>query len=138
MMGCFQGHFLTQSSNTILIQTTQTISQFILVSTYVYFTTQNGPKRQNNKSQFIFLKVECWVLKNHNCFVLYLNCNLLFSRKIFFTKCYIFHIFKKFVKTQIKIFSLDFFSCITSCSHKMYKIKTRIILCFFWNVQPII
>ena len=60
MMGCFQGHFLTQSSNTILIQTTQTISQFILVSTYVYFTTQNGPKRQNNKSQFIFLKVECW------------------------------------------------------------------------------
>ena len=63
MMGCFQGHFLTQSSNTILIQTTQTISQFILVSTYVYFTTQNGPKRQNNKSQFIFLKVECWVLK---------------------------------------------------------------------------
>ena len=83
MMGCFQGHFLTQSSNTILIQTTQTISQFILVSTYVYFTTQNGPKRQNNKSQFIFLKVECWVLKNHNCFVLYLNCNLLFSRNSF-------------------------------------------------------
>ena len=55
-----------------------------LVSTYVYFTTQNGPKRQNNKSQFIFSKVECWVLKNHNCFVLYLNCNLLFSRNFFF------------------------------------------------------
>lgn len=69
------------------------------------------------------------MLKNHNCFVLYLNCNLLFSRNFFLTNCYIF--LKKFVKTQIKIFSLDFFSCITSCSHKMYKIKTRIILCFF-------
>ena len=47
------------------------------------------------------------MLKNHNCFVLYLNCNLLFSRNFFLTNCYIF--LKKFVKTQIKIFSLDFF-----------------------------
>ena len=69
------------------------------------------------------------MLKNHNCFVLYLNCNLLFSRNIFFKKCYIF--LKNSWKLKSKIFLWIFFSCITSCSHKMYKIKTRIILCFF-------
>ena len=42
------------------------------------------------KANSFFLKVECLVLKNHNCFVLYLNCNPLFSRKNFFKKCYIF------------------------------------------------
>ena len=38
---------------------TNYFSIYFSISTYVYFTTQNGPKRQNNKSQFIFLKVEC-------------------------------------------------------------------------------
>ena len=39
-----------------------------LVSTYVYFTTQNGPKRQNNKSQFIFFKGGMFGVKKSQLF----------------------------------------------------------------------
>ena len=62
------------------------------------------------KANFHFLKGGMLVLKNHNCFVLYLNCNLLFSRNYFLKiNCYIYYFQKKSRENANQIFFSGFF-----------------------------
>ena len=88
------------------------------------------------KANSFFLKVECWVLKNHNCFVLYLNCNLLFSRNSFLKNA---TYFKKIRENSNQNFFSGFFFHVSQVVRiKCTRLRLGLFYVFFWNVQPII